>query len=119
MPPAITHSAMLFLQLILSHHTYNSFRQEYLATNRLISHTTVAPFLWIFTYREHDMRIPAFKLPGPVGQSRFEVILVMFVVAMTVFAVTRATLMIYSLNNVDITMPAILHIFGTGAIYVE
>jgi len=41
----------------------------------------------------------------------------MFVVAMSIFAITRTILMVYSLDYADLSPATILRIFGTGAIY--
>ncbi len=57
------------------------------------------------------------KFPAPVSQSRFYAVWVMFVVAMSIFAITRTILMVYSLDYADLSPATILRIFGTGAIY--
>jgi phosphoglycerol transferase MdoB-like AlkP superfamily enzyme len=63
------------------------------------------------------MRDLTVKLPDYSAQSRFFSVWVMFVVAMAVFAITRTILMVYSLDNADLSLPAILRIFATGGIY--
>ena len=63
------------------------------------------------------MRDLTVKLPDYSAQSRFFSVWVMFVVAMAVFAITRTNLMVYSLDNSDLSLPAILRIFATGGIY--
>ncbi len=63
------------------------------------------------------MRLPAIKLPGIPTRSRFYSVWVMFLVAMTLFAMTRTVLMLYSLDNVNLSFPALLRIYATGAIY--
>ena len=56
------------------------------------------------------------KLPTPT-RSRFYFVWVMFVVAMTTFAITRTILLIYTLDYADLSIPAILRIYGIGGIY--
>ena len=56
------------------------------------------------------------RLPTPT-QSRFYSIWVMFVVAMTVFAITRTILLVYSLDYAGLSIPTILRIYGIGGIY--
>ena len=52
-----------------------------------------------------------------VTRSRFYSVWVMFVVAMLVFAITRTVLLIYSLQDADLSIAAILRIYGIGGIY--
>jgi phosphoglycerol transferase MdoB-like AlkP superfamily enzyme len=56
------------------------------------------------------------KLPD-LTQSRFYLAWVMFVVAMSIFAITRTILLVSSLDYVDITFPAIFRIYAIGTIY--
>ena len=52
-----------------------------------------------------------------VTRSRFYSVWVMFVVAMIIFAITRTVLLVYSLDNADLSIAALLRIYGTGGIY--
>jgi len=64
------------------------------------------------------MGIPAItKLPGMTARSRFYSVWVMFIVAMVLFAMTRTLLLVYSLDNADLSISALLRIYAIGAIY--
>ena len=56
------------------------------------------------------------RLPH-LTQSRFYPVWVMFVVAMSIFAITRTILLVCSLDYADLSIPALLRIYGTGGIY--
>ena len=57
------------------------------------------------------MRLPDLK------QSRFYLLWIMFVMAMAFFAITRTILLVYSLDYADLSIAAILRIYGIGGIY--
>lgn len=63
------------------------------------------------------MRRPAIPLHDMISRSRFHAAWVMFLVAMTLFAATRTVLLVYSLDNADLSATALLRIYATGAIY--
>jgi len=64
------------------------------------------------------MKVPAInKLPGMIARSRFYSVWAMCIVAMALFATTRTILLIYSLDNTDLSVAALLHIYATGALY--
>ena len=56
------------------------------------------------------------KLPD-LTRSRFYAVWVMFIIAMSLFAITRTVLLLYSLDYAELSIPALLRIYGIGAIY--